>query len=271
MIFKDLERCFKRAFIHSCNGKKIFFTLPFLFLCGVIIVFCRSLAYISNKWIMLSLIFLPIFFSIAILYMLGAFLIRIYYNEVKSLKVSYTEVIKKSFKTALETLNISIPPALIFFLLWIIFGFFVALKEIPHIGRFIGVMISIIPFLIILCTILLCFFSLLSLFFVVPAMTLKRKKKLELVREVVKNLRKNVIVNITFFFSCMFFVLLGSLILIITAILTKMSFSIPVDSLYIGLQWFFMMIPFILFLTPLVIFFFNVASETYNLLQTKDR
>jgi len=271
MTFKDFEKCFKRAFVHSYNKKKIFFTIPFLLLCGVITVFCRSLIFLSNKWIILGLIFLPIFFSFIILYMLGVFLIRIYYNEVKSLKVSYFEILKKSFNSIISTFFISIPTFLIFLVLWFIFCLFVVLKEIPHIGNLIGIMITSVSFLIIFCVIFLCIFNLISLFFVLPAVTLKSMKKIELVKEVLKNFKHNIIANIMFFLSSIFLVFLISLILFSAAFLTKTYFYIHINNVYVGLQLFFIMIPFIVILTPFVVFFFNFATETYNLLQVKDR
>lgn len=271
MIFKDLESSFKRAFIHSFDKMKVLFTIPFLFLCGMMIVFCKSISYISNNWFKLILIFLPIFFSFSILYILGVLLVRIYYNEMKKLELSYLEIIRKSFRNIAESLYISIPPVIIFFVLWLIFGLFSALKEIPLIGGFIGVIISFIPFLIILCTIGLCIFNFFVLFFVVPTMSLRAKKKLELVKEVLKNLKKNPQINIVFFLSCISLIFFVSFILAITAILTRIYFFIPLNNLFIGFQWFFLMIPLIIFISPMVIFFFNIASENYNILQRKDR
>lgn len=270
-MLKDIERCFTRAVIHTFDKKKILFTLPFLFLCGVSVVFCKSLSFFANSWIMFCLIFLPIFFSSTILYILGVFLVKIYYSEVKNLKSSYFDIFKKSFKSIEATLHISIPPFIIFFLLWIIFGLFVAIKGLPYIGNFIGVMLSIIPFIIILCSILLLVFNLIALFFVVPAIALKEKKRFDLVKEVMINLKKNLLLNITFFISSIFLIFLVILILITSFFLTKVCFSIPLDNIYVGFQWFFVMIPFTIFVAPLVIFFFNVALETYNLVQIKDR
>ena len=102
----------------------------------------------------------------------------------------------------------SIPFIACFLVLWIVFGLFVVLKEIPHIGNFIGVLILIIPFLINLSSILLCIFSLAALFFVIPAMSLKKKKKLELVKDILKNFRKNIIANISFFIITIFLIFL---------------------------------------------------------------
>jgi len=270
MTFNDLERCFKRALIFSFDKKKILFAYPFLFLCGIIFAFARSIAYSSSQWVVLSLIFLPILFSFAIIFILGVFLVKIYYSEVKNQKASYFEVMKSSFDIIIETLHISVPPIFAFVIAWVVFGLFVVIKEIPHIGWFIGVIISIIPFLIVVGSICLCIANLATLFFVTPALALKSQKKLKLVKEVFKNFRKSIFANISFFFIASIFLAFVGLFLVISAYLTKLCFAISIDGLYIGLQWFFIMIPFVLFLTPFVIFFFNFALETYNLLLTKE-
>lgn len=271
MLSRDIEKCFKRAFLHSFVYKKLVFAIPFLFLCGVIVVFCRSLAFTSNNWVLLALIFLPIFFSFLVLYILGIFLIKIYYYEMKNHKISYREVLKNARKNLKESIYIFILPILIFFILWIIFGLFVILKEIPQIGTFLGIILSFIPFLIIFSTILLVVFNLISLFFALPALTLKGKKKLDLVKDVIRNFKKDPFASITFFSVALFLIFLTTLILSISSSLTLKCFSIPLDDVFIGLQWFFIMIPFIILLSPIVIFFFNFSLEFYNLIQAKDK
>ena len=156
-------------------------------------------------------------------------------------------------------------------MLWFVLGFFIVIKEIPHFGEFIGVMISIVPFIIVLISVLICILNLLALFFVLPIMVLKGYKKMQLIRHVITNLNKNLFVNVSFFLLCLMFVFFISFILIIITGLTNICFSIPVDYLYKSLQWFFLMIPLIVLLSPVVIFFFNISCETYNLLQTRNK
>ena len=56
-------------------------------------------------------------------------------------------------------------------------------------------------------------------------------------------------------------------LLILAATLTGMTYVITERTWMIGLQWFFIMIPFAAFLAPPAIFFFNFAVESFAFLQ----
>ncbi len=270
MIFKDLDKCYTRAFIFSFHKKKLFFTYPFIFLIGVIHVFFKSLKVSSTTFSSLSFIFLPVFFAFAILFVLGVFLARIYYHEVKHLKCSYMEILKKSIDRISQTFYISIFTIISFVICWIIFGFLAAIKEIPHIGSFIGVFISIIAYLLILFFIVLIILNLSFLFFLIPSLALKPKLKIKGFFEVLKNLKNRVFVNFFLFLIAFITVFIPALFLYVSAVLTKSYFSIRLDSIYLGVESFFIMIPFSVLITPFVIFFFNFAIESFNILYKLD-
>lgn len=267
MIFQDLEKCFTRAFLFSFNKKKFLFSYPFVFLAAIIFIFFKSMTITANIWVQLSRVFLPIFISFAILLILGTFLIRIHYHEVKSLTCSYREILKKSSSQVLSTFYISVPIIFIFLVLWVIFGIFVGIKNIPHIGSFIGVFMSIIPFLIILSVILLVIFNVAVLFFIAPELSLSQKKKKELIKSISLNFRKNLFANLVLFFIAVILVCIVLFILFLSTIYTKTYFALPINNIYSGFVSFFLMIPFTLFLTPFIIFFFNFALESFNLLK----
>ena len=71
-------------------------TFPILVLCGILIVFCRAVAFEASPWIAMSLAFLPILLSSGILLALGVLLIRIHMHEVKSLHLSFRRLIAGS-------------------------------------------------------------------------------------------------------------------------------------------------------------------------------
>ena len=71
-------------------------TFPVLVLCGVLAVFCRAVAYEAGDWIAMSLAFLPILLSSAVLLALGVLLIRIHIHEVKSLHLGFRRLIPES-------------------------------------------------------------------------------------------------------------------------------------------------------------------------------
>lgn len=266
MIFKDFDKCFTRAFLFSFHKRKLFFAYPFILLIGIIFIFFRSLVLKSGSWATLSFVFLPIFISFAILFVLGIFLARMYIHDVKNLKCSYMEILKNSVDKISQTFYISILSIVSFVVLWIIFGFLSAIKDIPHIGSFIGVFLSIIAYILILFFLVLIILNLLFLFFLTPFISLKPKLKFKGFFEVLKNLKNRIFMNFFLFLIAIVSFLIPSAFLYISALLTKNYFAIRLDSIYLGMESFFIMIPFTILITPFVIFFFNFSVESFNIL-----
>ena len=154
--------------------------------------------------------------------------------------------------------------------LWIVFGFLAVIKDIPHIGSFIGVFISVIAYLVILFFIVLVILNFLLLFFLTPSISLKPKLKIKDFIKILKSLRNHVFENSSLFLLTIFTFFVPTFFLCISAILTKNYFAIRLDSIYLGLESFFIMLPFSILITPFVIFFFNFAIESYNILQKMD-
>ncbi|MFA6119118.1 MAG: hypothetical protein WCT85_05810 [Parachlamydiales bacterium] len=271
MKFNDLEKILKRAFRHSFQLKKVLFAYPFLFLCGLVVVLFRSIAFVATNWIVFSLIFVPIFFSISIFSILGVILCKIYYNEVKNQRKSYIEIFKSSTQNIVDSLQITIPPFLIFLIFNLIFGLLVMIKEIPHVGSFIGSSISFLPFLLVLSTIAVCIISFLTIFFATPGLSIKTRNKIVVLKEAYIDFKKDLFTHIIYFLIGISAGLLVFLILFISIKLTKLTFVIPMDIYNIVFQWLSIMTLFVLFLTPFVIFFFNFSMEVYNFSQTKEK
>lgn len=261
---KILEKSFNRAFILSFSKKKFFLTFPVLVLSGILIIFCRALAEEASGWISMSLIFLPILLSSGILLSLGVLLIRIYHKEAKGEKVHYRNLISHSWDFIVGTSYLSIPPVLIYLLLWVILGIFFLFREIPGIGDFIGVIFSFGPFLLFLSALILCICNLLLLFFAAPTIALRTMDRLKLTHSVFKRLTSNIYGNAVQFFLALFPSVIVISILSFAALLTNWSYLVFDSTLSMALSWFFIMLPFCALLTPSVIFYFNFAAESYN-------
>jgi hypothetical protein len=263
-LISDLENAFNRAFFLSFTKKKLFLVFPVLVLCGILIVFCRSIAFYSGGWIAMSMIFLPIFLSSGILLALGVLVIRIYYHEVKKLKVSYKKIVGASWELIIGTSYLSLPVILVYLLLWIVMGIFLLLKEIPYVGSSVGVLLSFAPFLIILISILLCLMNVGLLFFVTPAVGLKTLKKRHMAKHVFKAIRQNLFSHLLYFIVALLPIAIVVGILSLAAVITGHSYFDSDNIISVSLGWFFIMLPFCAILTPTVIFFFNFAAEAYN-------
>lgn len=241
-------------------------TFPVLVLCGVLIVFCRAIAFEASDWIAMSLAFLPILLSSGVLLALGVLLIRIHIHEVKSLHLGIRRLIAGSVDLIMGTSYLSIPPVLAYLFLWMALGLFYLLREIPGIGDFFSVVLAFGPFLIVFGSLLLCLFNLGLLFFVAPAAAFQPHKRLSLAKRVLSLFQGRILSSFALFLLALLPIALVSGLLILSAVLTN---SAPEKPLSVALEWFFIMIPFCAVLTPAVIFFFNFAAESYQLLQPK--
>ena len=150
MTWKEVEFIFNRALSFTFSRKKLCFTAVVLVACGMMIVLCRTIAAKTGDYLSLSLTFLPIFFSTAVLLALGILLIRIYHHEVKKLPVSYARTISSSKDLLIEVAYLSIPLVLVYLVLWTLLGIFYLLKGIPLLGNALGVIFSFGPFLLLL-------------------------------------------------------------------------------------------------------------------------
>ncbi len=244
-------------------------TFPILVLCGILTVFCRAVAFDASDWIAMSLAFLPILLSSGVLLGLGVLLVRIHYHEAKSLTLNFRRLISGSLDLIIGTSYLSIPPILVYLLLWILLGLFFLLKEIPGIGDFFGIVLAFGPFLLIFGSLLLCLFNLGLLFFVAPAAALQPLKRIPLAKRIFSSLQAHLLSSLALFLLALIPIVLLVGLLSLSAMLTNVSFLIAERSLSVALEWFFIMLPFCAFLTPAVIFFFNFAAESYQLLQSK--
>ena len=241
-------------------------TFPVLVLCGVLAVFCRAVAYEAGDWIAMSLGFLPILLSSGVLLALGVLLIRIHIHEVKHLQLSFRRLITGSLDLIMGTSYLSIPPILAYLFLWVALGLFYLLREIPAVGDFFSVVFAFGPFLLVFGSLLLCLFNLGLLFFVAPAAAFQPYKRLSLAKRVLTLFQGRILSSIALFLLALLPIISVSGLLVLSALLTN---SAPDKPLSVALEWFFVMIPFSAVLTPAIIFFFNFAAESYQLLQPR--
>ncbi len=266
MNWVDIEKSFARAIAFSFSKKKMLLTFPVLVLCGILAVFCRAVAYGASDWIAMSFAFLPILLSSGVLLALGVLLIRIHIHEVKQLHLGFRRLIAGSVDLILGTSYLAIPPILAYLLLWMILGIFFLLREIPGIGDFFSVVFAFGPFLLIFGSLLLCLFNLGLLFFVAPAAAFQPFKRTSLAKRVIAFFQGRILSSIALFLLALVPILLVVGLLTLSALLTDSGAEKPLS---IALSWFFIMIPFAAILTPAVIFFFNFAAESYQLLHPK--
>lgn len=265
--FNSIALVFNRALSLSFSKKKLLTVFCILALTGVLIVFFRGLSVHAGEWVQLSLTFLPIFICTGILLSMGIFLIRIYHDEVKHREDDYRNILAHSWEMMIAASYFAVPIILCYLLLWMLLGIFVLLGEIPAVGDFFSLILSLAPFLINLGTLVLCVISLGLLFFVAPLIALKDLSRQAVFQSAVKRLEKDPFSNLVLLSLSLLPVVLVLILLSIAAYLTG-SFCIDCNSpVQTTMKWFFFMIPFAAFLTPAIIFFFNFAAEAHVLMQ----
>ena len=267
MHWCDVEKAFGRALLLSVSKKKLALTIPTLILCGLLIVFCRAVAYESNDWIAMSFLFLPILLSSGVLFALGILLIRLHHHEAKHLSLDFKELFHSSSDILIGTSYLALFPVLAYLLLWICLGIFFLLKEIPHFGDFFSTVFAFGPFLLIFGSFMLCALNLGLLFFLTPVVALQSfQKTASLAKKVLASLMQMFNSFVVFLIALFPIIFLGGL-LCLSAFLTNISFPITERSLLVALKWFFIMLPFAVILSPAVVFFFNFSAESFQLLQ----
>lgn len=242
---------------------------PILFICGIMIVFCRALAINAGQWVVLSLTFLPVFLSSGLLLAAGVVLTRIYSREVKMLPISLKKILVGSWELLIGVSYLTLPLLIAYLLLWMLMGIFYLLKEVPALGDFLGVILAFGPFLLVLGSLVLSFFNLVILFFATPHIALESEKKFRLAENIYKHVTSSIFTNLILFLTGLIPLIVVVGVLSLAAFMTGVNFFIHTETLAIALQWFFIMIPFCALVCPSVLFFFNMASECHHLMQKK--
>lgn len=271
MTLRDIQVSFNRAMKLTFSFHKILLVFIVLALCGVLAVFFRGLAESANPWMMLSLLFVPFFMCAGVLLSVGIVLIRIYHDEIKGKEVSYKNIAFQSWDLILGASYFSVPIILCYLLLWMLLGFFMMLRGIPGLGEFIGVILSFAPFVINFLMLVLTVLNFALLFFVAPILALKGMSRHLVAQIFVKRWSYDIFSNLFCAFLALVPLLFVLTILILAAIITG-SMCVSCSNPYLTvMEWFFVMIPFTLILSPSVVFFFNFAAESHVMLMRQIR
>ncbi len=271
MTFQELEETFNRALRLTFSKRKLLFIFPVLLVCGVLIVFCRAISYNANPWVVMSLSFLPVFLCTGILLAAGVLLIRMYYHEVKGLSFRFRKLLSHSLQLLIGVSHLSLPLILTYLFLWTLMGVFHLLKVIPGVGEVFGVLLSFGPFLLVFASLMLSLISIIMLFFVTPHVALKTGVHMHIAEEIMERMRVSPFSNILLLTIGLTPLLCGVFFLVLAAIMTGAHYLQATAALGVALGWFFIMVPFTMILAPFVVFFFNFATESFGLLQRKQK
>lgn len=249
----------------SFSLKKCVPTFLVLLLCSIVFLFFKTLSFHAHAWVSFSFFFFPLMIGAFLLSALGIFLIDLYFHEKKGIKLTLKELVPHFLEKLLRTTYLTLFPILIFFILWIVLGFFLLIKEAPIFGSFIGAFLSFIPFLLVFSSVLLLCYDLFVLFFILPSLDLKKKGEVWFKETFLLFKAKP--------FEHLNLVFIALIPFIITLLLIAFSLNLMTlfeeSSSNILLQiigQFFVYLPICLLLTPSVIFFFQFSFQAHKLL-----
>ena len=264
MHFSDIEVMFNRAWSRVFDKKKLLFLFFTLLICGTLFVMSHTLASMVGVWVKLVLYFLPGFFISGVMLALGIFFARVYYGEMRSQMVRYSEVLLSSLKLLINVIQVALPFMVVYLAIWIVMGIFYLLREIPYVGESIGVILSFAPVVLILSSLFLVGLSLFTLFYVTPHIAFKKES--ETFVDTIKGvLKESLFSQVVLFFIALSPMLLMGVLLGVSGAIAQVGLVETHSVLKTGMQSFFMMLPFAAALTPIMLFFFNFSVESYNL------
>lgn len=267
MKFEDVKFIFNRAVSKTFNVKKLAVVSVILALCGLLVVFFRGLAINASEWMIMSLTFLPFFLCTGVLMSMGIFLTRIYHNEIKNRIVTYSDVLNKSWDVIIGASYFSVPLVMCFLVLWVLLGIFVMLGAIPFVGNVFNVVLAFAPFLLNVGSLTLCLLSLSMLFMLTPVIALKGTNRIVVTQTIVNRVKNDLFSNVVLALVAIFPLLVFVGIMALAAFMTGQVCYVCTNPLQHVLQWFFIMIPFTVLLSPVVVFYFNFAAESHVLLK----
>ena len=268
-MWQEIEQAFNRALQFTLMKKKFFLIFPTLFAGGVVVVLSHMLWVGSNPWVRASLAFVPGFLLTTLFLAVAIPLIRLYHDEVTGKPISVNRTLKRSWKLMGSVSSLILPLLTAYLVLWFILGVFYLVKNLPVMGEALAGILSFGPFLLIAGSLVLCLVSFALLFFLTPVVALKSTMSWELAEEVLKRIGKEPFLHMVLFGLGILPLVVVVAFLILAATLTGMTYFVTERTWAIALQWFVIMIPFGALISPVVLFFFNFAGESFIILQRR--
>lgn len=260
MTLTTLKQMFNRACRYAFSMKKFFCLFLTLILSGLVFLFFQGIAIYAPLWLKWPLKCVPLFVIIGFLMAAGALLTQIYHKQINGEEESIKGTLFSSWELVFKASYLALPLLLAFLVFWILLGVFMLLKAIPYLGTFFGIILAFAPFLLNLGTLLLFLVALGMFFFLTPELALnKHIDRKQLVTRLTADLFSNLLLLVVAFvpvWVVWFFI--GK-----AAWLTFEIYSTGDAPYEIVLQSFFMMLPFLAILTPVINFFFNFSLEAY--------
>lgn len=271
MLLQEIEEAFYRSWSCVLSKNKICASFFILFLCSCLVMAYQIFSLFLYSWMLSYVALFFISVCVALLFFLGIVLSRMHGCDRNRIEINFRRSCSAFSEVAFLIIYLITPIFFFCVLCRILLGSFWLLTEIPIIGPFAEVICGFIPFVLIFYIFCMGIFILVSLFYVTPHIALKTENKIDLPREMWMRWKCHLFVNILFFIISISPFLCFSAILLYAFFVTETIYLSPHAFFAFVLQKFFIMIPFALFLTPCIIFFFHFSTESLLLWRKGER
>lgn len=267
MDLKEIAQIFNKAFINSFNLKRSFVAFLILLLSGLSFLLLQTVAIHSFLWMKLFLISSSFFIVIWVMMSGGPVLIRLYTKEKSNEKYDFPASILQFKDLIFRPLYIILPVVLAFFIFCLFSIFCFLLKSIPYVGVLFGIVLAFAPFIFNFSIIMLFLASLAALFFLSPVFACQENLDLMgLFNSIRRDFFSSLFLSATAYFS---------LFVIWKVLVAAMKISLQLYTCGDGVVEYFlcslvMMIPFLIVMTPALVFFFIFAYESHRWLIGRD-
>lgn len=260
MTLKDIAKLFNRALAYSFDLKKFLFLFLVLVFSGFICLFFQAIAVYVTSWLQIFLKYLPLFFVTALLLGAGVLLLKVYQHEREGEAPSFRKVMFDSWEVVIKASYWALPLFLAFLVFWITLGVFILLKAIPYLGFFLGIVLAFGPFLLDLGMIVLFLSALFLFYFATPIYAIDQRLD---IKALIKRIRTDFFTHLFLFLVAFFPVWIIWKIVRGAAFLTLEIYSFEENQIMTILQLFFMMLPIVAIMAPVINFFFNFSLEAF--------
>ena len=260
MNFEALEKLFKNSI--TFNKKKLLITFLALSFCGFLVSLIRSITVHVGTWGQITLSILPGILTFTTLFFLGIYLNLLKNFEKNDVEISYLNLFFKSSKVVGPVLSLALPLLVLFLAFSCILGMFFLLKHLPVIGQMLSAILTLGPFIMFFGSLCLAMLSIVMYFFLTPIISKENNITLNSLTQAYEQFKKSPALNLLLFFLASVPLTFILVMLGCSLLFTQMAYGKEIATAFVGLKWFFLMLPFNAILSPFLIFFFNFSCES---------
>lgn len=262
-FFELVKDAFNKTFRSSYTSSGMLFLAIILVLCGMIILFCRTVGLLMGNWGLWSMTFFAVLLSAIPMQATALILMRLHANEEgKTLK----QFVFDSWERISTAALLALPILLAMIVMSMCVGVFLLLKEIPILGAFFAVVLAFAPYLLVVGSLLLLISEIFLCFFIIPRLAFTPSLSMqELFSSGIRALKADPFTHLALLVIGLLPAFVWGWLLWCAFVWTKGMYLLDQSLLEGMLQDFFLMIPALVLWAPALQFFFYFSAEVFRM------